>query len=350
MATPARCGCGTNHAIQGLAGRFRQAGDRGAATAAVSVRSGSTASAPASRRSAAVARPLATASDRGPRRSWPRPRPGASPPTYTVMSSPKVSLCFSDGPLPGHPEQRALGVALVAVAADVEVDVAVQAERAQFQHRVRPAAAGQHGLHDHVRPGRPAWPRPPARRPRRAAAWPSRARSSRRAREGGGQFGAERLEQALGLAAGVQVGGVQRERVEEDLRLRPARGLRQLDQRPPGDGRERLGVRRPGHPADIDQGQVDVPQNQPVNDGLRGAKTPEKQYRAGESTAVGRRASLSPCAGSGSRTGGTNISLIARGADPADQVEHRAGLVVGAAGPGRRRTAAGRPPRRSACR
>src|SRR5204863_4903870 len=63
--------------------------------------------------------------------------------------------------------------------------------------------------------------------------------------------------------------GVQRERVEEDLRLRPARGLRQLDQPPAGDGRERLGVRRPCHPGDIDQGQVDIPQNQPVNDVFR---------------------------------------------------------------------------------
>ena len=86
--------------------------------------------------------------------------------------------------------------------------------------------------------------------------------------QSGGQFGAERLEQALGLAVGVQVGGVQRERVEEDLRLRPARGLRQLDERPPGDRGERLGVRRPRHPGHIDQGQVDVPQNQPVNDVL----------------------------------------------------------------------------------
>jgi hypothetical protein len=63
---------------------------------------------------------------------------------------------------------------------------------------------------------------------------------------------------------------IQRQRVKEDPRLQPAGQLRQLDQRPPGDRAERLDIRIPGDPSDVQQSQVDIPQNQAVNGSLRG--------------------------------------------------------------------------------
>src|ERR1700749_2991889 len=127
MATPAGCGCGTNHAIQGLRdGSVRRA--TRPATAAVSVRSGSTASAPASRNSAAVARPLGT-----PRAAPPAAHPGGGAPPAAPGDRPPPAdpgrvhvpgrvrdvyghvlaegqLVLVRGSLPGHPGQGALGV------------------------------------------------------------------------------------------------------------------------------------------------------------------------------------------------------------------------------------------------
>jgi hypothetical protein len=65
-----------------------------AASVAVSVRSGSTASAPASRSSATVARPLATASDLAPPITAASTSRGESA-MYTVAWSSKVTPCFS---------------------------------------------------------------------------------------------------------------------------------------------------------------------------------------------------------------------------------------------------------------
>ena len=64
-----------------------------ATTAAVSVRSGSTASGPASRSSAALARPPATASDLAPPTRAASTSRGESA-TYTEASSPNVTPCL----------------------------------------------------------------------------------------------------------------------------------------------------------------------------------------------------------------------------------------------------------------
>jgi hypothetical protein len=74
-------------------------------------------------------------------------------------------------------------------------------------------------------------------------------------------LGGERLEQFLGALARPQAEAVSAERVEEDLRLGRADQLRQLDQRTPGDLDERVGVRRPGDPRDVEERLVDVPQD-----------------------------------------------------------------------------------------
>ena len=155
------------------------------------MRSGSTASAPASRSSAALARPLATASDLAPPIRAASTSRGESA-TYTVASSPNVTPRCVRRALARHPQQRALGVGLGAVAADVEIDEAVQAEGAQLQHR-RSACCCRSAR---SAPRRRAWPRRPAPRPRPAAAGPALTRSSLPGGQRRGQFGAERLEQA----------------------------------------------------------------------------------------------------------------------------------------------------------
>jgi hypothetical protein len=81
---------------------------------------------------------------------------------------------------------------------------------------------------------------------------------------------AEPDEQFLTGRAGRDRDTIQGQRVEEDPRLQPAGQLRQLDQRPPGDLTERLDIGIPGDPSDVQQGQVDIPQNQAMNGSLRG--------------------------------------------------------------------------------
>jgi hypothetical protein len=51
------------------------------------------------------------------------------------------------------------------------------------------------------------------------------------------------------------------QRLEEDLRLALASQLGQLDKRAAGDPAEGIRVRVSGDPADVDEGQVDIPQN-----------------------------------------------------------------------------------------
>jgi hypothetical protein len=88
--------------------------------------------------------------------------------------------------------------------------------------------------------------------------------------ERAGQLVAEPGEQFLAGRAGRDRDTIQGQRVEEDPRLQPAGQLRQLDQRPPGDRAERLDIGIPGDPSDVQQGQVDIPQNQAMNGSLRG--------------------------------------------------------------------------------
>jgi hypothetical protein len=80
-----------------------------------------------------------------------------------------------------------------------------------------------------------------------------------------GQLVAEPGQQFLAGRPVRDRDAIQRQRVEENPRLQPAGQLRQLDQRPPGDLAERLDIRIPGDPPDVQQGQVDIPQNQTVN-------------------------------------------------------------------------------------
>jgi hypothetical protein len=88
--------------------------------------------------------------------------------------------------------------------------------------------------------------------------------------ERAGQLVAEPDQQFLAGRARRDRDTIQGQRVEEDPRLQPAGQLRQLDQRPPGDRAERLDIRVPGDPSDVQQGQVDIPENQAVNGSLRG--------------------------------------------------------------------------------
>ncbi len=88
-----------------------------------------------------------------------------------------------------------------------------------------------------------------------------------RALERGGQLRRVPAEQIIVLSlARERHRLVQRERLEEDLRVAGAGQLRQRDERAACDPPEGLGVGITGHPGDIYQGQVDVPQDEAVDE------------------------------------------------------------------------------------
>ena len=123
---------------------------------------------------------------------------------------------------------------------------------------------------------------------------------------------------------------VERERFEEDLRVAGACKLRKGDQRLTGDPPERLRVGITRDSGDVDQCQVDVPQDEAVND-----EPPARVSSAGlQSRPIARKVLQG-------RSAHVRIAIVGwrdeqlldrAGIHPAGQIEDRARLVVGAAG------------------